>query len=121
MKRKNPSTSLDAYKQVTEEMLTGHYKKIVNGLKQLGTANADTIAKHIGLDTIQVSRRLIELERMEIVYKPGTVSLTKSKRKAFNYCLTGKGMPIVQAKEEKPKKQKPVIGKQMSFEEIFGL
>jgi len=126
MKKKVPSTSKDAHKRVSSEMLTGHYKKIIGALQALGTANACTIGKYCGLDMIQVSRRLSELEKLEadggleLVYKPGTVSLTSSKRKAFNYCLTGKGMPTVEPKPEKPAKRKPVTAKQLSFKEIFG-
>lgn len=88
-----PETSKKAYKQVSAEMLQGHYKKIVAALSVLGTCNYEKIADYVGLDKHAVGRRIGELERMQIIYKPGTQSLTKNNRQAFNYCLTGIGLP----------------------------
>lgn len=91
MSDKLPSTSIEAYKKVTPEMLQGHYGKILKALKILGTANYEKIANAVGLDKHQVGRRLSEMEEegRKWVHKPGTTSLTKSGRKAFDYSLTG--------------------------------
>ena len=84
-----PSTSIEAYKKVTPEMLQGHYGKILQALKILGTANYEKIATHVGLDRHAVGRRLKEMEEKQWVHKPGTKSKTKSERNAFDYSLTG--------------------------------
>lgn len=86
-KLKLPVTSIAAYKQAVPEMKAEHYRKIINALKELGSANYERIAEKAGLDRHQVGRRLSELERDQKVFKPGIQTLTKSGRKAFNYSL----------------------------------
>jgi predicted transcriptional regulator len=80
-----PQTSIDAYKAANPEMLSEHYKKILMGLIKLKTATYEEIASMITLDKSQVGRRLNELERMEIVFKPGLKKPTRSGRAAFVY------------------------------------
>lgn len=92
MEKQLPETSKEAYKKVSAEMLQGHWGKIIKSLKILGTANYEKISAHNGLEPHATARRLKELESMEIIYKPGTKSKTKSKRDAFDYCLTGQGL-----------------------------
>lgn len=93
MTRQLPTTSIDAFKQVTPDMLRGHYLKIMNALQSLGTCNYEKIADFVGMDRHAVGRRLKEMEGLQLIYKPGTKTNTKSGRQAFNYCLTGVGMP----------------------------
>lgn len=85
--RKLPVTSIAAYKQAVPEMKAEHYRKIIQALEQLGSANYERIAENAGLLPTQVGRRLSELERDQKVFKPGIQTLTKSGRKAFNYKL----------------------------------
>lgn len=92
MKKQLPETSKEAYKKVSAEMLQGHWGIIVKALKALGTANYEKISGFSFMERHQVGRRLKELEQMEIVYKPGSKSKTKSGRDAFDYCLTGQGL-----------------------------
>jgi len=87
MTRNNPSTSIDAFRQVTPDMLRGHYLNIIKALQSLGTCNYEKIADFVGMERHAVGRRLKEMEGLQLIYKPGTTSLTKSNRKAFNYCL----------------------------------
>lgn len=94
MKKKNlPSTSKEAYEKA-KPMMEDHYKKIIAGIKRVGIANYEKIAAHIGLDRHQVGRRLKEMEGLQLVYKPGTKSLTTSGRNAFDYQLTGEGQKV---------------------------
>lgn len=85
--RKLPETSYAANRAATIEMRSEHYRKIIAALTVLGSANYERIAEKAGLDRHQVGRRLSELERDQKVFKPGIQTLTKSGRKAFNYCL----------------------------------
>jgi predicted ArsR family transcriptional regulator len=87
--RKNPKTSTDAYRSVSIEMLNNHHGKIIKALKELGCGIYEEIASHLTMEKNQVSRRLVELERMELVWKPGATKPTKSGRKAYVYQLTG--------------------------------
>jgi predicted ArsR family transcriptional regulator len=108
-----PETSHRANEKMTYEMRVAHHQKIINALSQLGTANYETIANHVGMDKHQVGRRLSEIERQQPspIYKPGTQSPTKSGRMAMNYCLTGSGMPVI---EKQPAPQVTENIKQLS-------
>lgn len=88
MKKKNlPETSKEAHARVTPEMLSAHHSKIIKALERLGTATYEEMANYTGMDRHAIGRRLSELERMEIVYKPGEKRLTKSGRNAYLYTL----------------------------------
>lgn len=81
-------TSLDAYKSVDGKMLAEHYQRILAALDFLEIAIYEQIADGAGFpDKNQVSRRLKELENMELVYKTGTKAPTKSGRQAYQYRL----------------------------------
>ena len=94
-KRKQPSTSLEAYKQA-KPMISPHHEKIKSALSVLGKANYEKIAAFLTMEGNQISRRLKEMEILQIVYKPGSTTPTKSGRKSYDYCLTGLGMPIIE-------------------------
>lgn len=89
MSRKNPSTSHEAYRSVHEEMKKSHYGKIISALKVLGTGIYEEIADTAGMEKNQVSRRLLEMEGLQLVWKPGAKKPTKAGRNAFVYQLTG--------------------------------
>jgi len=83
-----PDTSLEAYRAVTPEQLREMYVKIQWALKSLGKANYEAIADFLNLpDRNMVSRRLKEMEGLEMIYKPGTKSLTTRKRNAYDYSI----------------------------------
>lgn len=88
MGHKVPSTSHAAYNQAKQGMIDSHHEKIKEALGVLGVANYEVIAAKCGLERHAVGRRLSEMEALQIVYKPGTKSKTKTNREAFNYCLT---------------------------------
>lgn len=92
MKRKNPSTSNEAWDQA-KHMVTAHHQKILDALKIIGSDTAEGIAKYLGMEHQQVNRRVSEMERLQLIYKPGTTKLTKTGRKAYVWCLTGQGQP----------------------------
>ena len=91
MERTNPQTSIDAWRSMDGKILADHYCKILTALDLLGTGIYEEIATQVGFtDKNQVSRRLAELERMELVYKTGEKGLTKSNRQAFKYKIRTK-------------------------------
>lgn len=101
---KIPSTSLEAYKMMTEPLLGEHHHKIIEALEILKKATSEEIAEFIGWDDKNRSaRRMSELEREQIVYKPGEKKKTKYGRNAFVYEL------VVQKKEPKEYKQIEII------------
>lgn len=91
MERINPATSHEAYKSMTKDLLSNHHTKIIEALNYLGNATFEEIAIHLQWDDKnRAARRLSELEREQIIYKPGEKRLTKSGRNAFVYALIKK-------------------------------
>lgn len=88
MERKLPITSIEAYDSVSYEMLSNHHKLIISALNFLGKATYEEIAGYLNWDDKnRAARRLSELERNQIIYKPGEKRLTKNGRKAYVYSL----------------------------------
>lgn len=78
MKRNNPDTSIVAYRSLTPEKLNGDYKKITDALKVLGTATYEQISEYIQCrEPNVVSRRMKELEEMQLIWKPGEKRLLR--------------------------------------------
>jgi hypothetical protein len=91
MSNKLPNTSIEAYHMMTDDLLSEHHKKIIEALTILKKATAEEIAEHIGWDDKNRSaRRMSELERDQIVYKPGEKRKTKYGRNAYVYELVKK-------------------------------
>lgn len=82
-----PQTSHDANKAATLEMRTKHWDKIKEALKVLKLATGEQIAAEAKMDYHAVMRRVGEMERNEMVYKPGTKIPTSTGRLAFQYAI----------------------------------
>ena len=96
MNNKNnlPETSLEAYKALHPETQRKMYDKIIEALKVLGTATYEELSDFLNCqDRNQISRRLKEMEGLQMIWKPGTKRLTKRNRNAFVYQLTGNSSP----------------------------
>lgn len=88
---KLPETSIEAYHSMTDDLLSDHHKKIINALTSLKRATAEEIAAYLGWDDkSRSSRRMSELERNQIIYKPGDKRKTKYGRNAYVYELVKK-------------------------------
>ena len=97
MERNNPTTSHEAYASMTPVILADHYQKILSSLSVLGKAIYEEIAVHNQWqDKNRVSRRIGELERMQLVYKTGEKKLTSSGRNANVYALVTNGQKSVE-------------------------
>lgn len=91
MERTNPTTSHEAYKSMTKDLLSNHHAKIVEALNYLGSATFEEIASYLKWDDRnRAARRLSELEREQIIFKPGEKRPTRSGRNAFVYTLVRK-------------------------------
>ena len=100
MNNKFPETSHEAHQSMTKQLLSNHHIKIIDALKVLKVATAEEIAIHLDWDDKNRSaRRMSELEREQIIYKPGGKRKTKYGRNAFVYSLikkeTVKSTPLV--------------------------
>lgn len=92
MERNNPYTSISAYRALTPEKLTKDYDGIISALKCLKQANYEQISHFLGWqDIVKCARRLKEMENASLIYKPGSKSLTKRNRQAYDYKLVENG------------------------------
>jgi len=95
--RNNPKTSIDAYNSIKGDVRQNHNAKIVSALLALKSATYEEIANYLKWDDKnRAARRLSELEREQIVYKPGEKRKTKSGRDAFVYRLFTAEVKLIQ-------------------------
>lgn len=88
MRKSNvPETSKDAFKSLDPVKLRDSYKQIVLALSELGSGTFEDIAKKMKVDKSVVWKRLSELERANILYRPGTKKTLKSGRLGFVWMI----------------------------------
>lgn len=88
MRKTNPpQTSIDAYRSLDPAKLSDTYKKIVLALSELGSGTFEDVAKKMKVDKSVVWKRLSELERAKIIYRPGTKKTLKSGRSGFIWMI----------------------------------
>jgi transcription initiation factor IIE alpha subunit len=75
----DPVTSYEAADSA-KDLASKHFSIIVDCLKAHGALGKDGIAKHSGLDSNQVARRLNELHNMELICLTGRTVKSKSGR-----------------------------------------
>lgn len=94
MKKSLPDTSIEAYKALQIDALQKMYQRIIRALEVLGMATYEELSDYLNCqDRNQVSRRLKEMEGLELIWKPGLKRQTKRHRNAYCYQLTGKSSP----------------------------
>ncbi len=103
MGHKVPATSLDAYKSQDESHIRKQYDGIVSALKVLKSASAEQIANHLKMQHVQINRRMSEMERLQMVWKPGGRVPTVTGRTAFAWQLTSEPDPIPTPVIKEPK------------------
>jgi DNA-binding Lrp family transcriptional regulator len=89
MKRPIVETSQMAYESLKAENVRDIYKRILNALKVLGSANTEKIADYIGVEHSRVHKRTKEMEGLEMIWRPGGKTLTKSGRQSFLWTIRG--------------------------------
>lgn len=88
MKKSNvPETSKEAFKSLDPARLRDSYKQIILALSELGSGTFEDIAKKMKADKSVVWKRLSELERANILYRPGTKKTLKSGRSGFVWMI----------------------------------
>ena len=88
MERKNPTTSIDAYKSLRIEDLNDTYREILVALGEIGKGTFEDIAAHMKCNKDKVWKRLSELQRMELIYRPGTKKMLKSGKMGYEWMRT---------------------------------
>jgi predicted ArsR family transcriptional regulator len=97
-----PETSIEAWHSVKNSMPEEHHAKILKALAELKSASAEQISTITNLDHWQVNRRLSELERKQLIYKPGGKVPTKTGRSANLWTLTTPPEPVIRKRIQIP-------------------
>lgn len=93
MTRNNPSTSTEAYHSLVPAEMQEIYRLILSALSVLNEATFEEIAAHMRVDKSRVWKRLSELDRMELIYRPGNKRPLKSGRSGFTWMLRNSATP----------------------------
>lgn len=98
-KRKNPPTSVEAYKSLQPDQIRAIYSKIIEALKVLGMASTEQISEYTTISHPKIHKRVSEMEKLEMIYRPGTRVPTKAGRTAYQWCLRN-NQPITEKSEK---------------------
>lgn len=90
-KREHCDTSADALASIKSEQMVALYRKIIEALKIIGQGSSQQISAYLTLEDDVVRKRLSELGRMGIIYKPGHKVPTKKKRDSYVWQLCSAG------------------------------
>lgn len=89
-------TSKEAYRSLDPDKLTETKRKILYSLSQLFRATHEDIAAHMKVDRSVVWKRMSELEKDGLIFRPGIKKALRSGRLGFVYQLSDKSMPKTQ-------------------------
>lgn len=88
MKRKNPETSVTAFRSLKIEEVNETYREILVALGELGKGTMEDISAHMKCSRDRVWKRLSELCKMELIYRPGTKKMLKSGKMGYEWMRT---------------------------------
>jgi predicted transcriptional regulator len=100
MKRKNPETSIEAYRSLDMGRINERYRKILAALGSIKEGTSEDIAEFMGVEPEVVWKRLSELMRMGLIYRPGNKRKMESGKMGFTW------MKVQPPAEEKDDLQK---------------
>jgi len=89
-KRKQPETSLEAYKSLDPAQMAEIYQKILWSLGQIGEGTFEQIAVSLRLPKERVWKRLSELQKQGLIYRPGNKLPLSSGRLGYTWKLVEK-------------------------------
>jgi predicted ArsR family transcriptional regulator len=92
MKRNNPSTSNEAYRQLKAERVRETYKQILFALSIIKEGTFEDIARQIGCKPDVIWKRLSELANDGKIYRPGNKRPLKSGRNGYTWMLITPGI-----------------------------
>ena len=96
---KMPETSREAYHSLNPANILEVHHRIMDALRILGNGTFEDIARQAKLEPQRVWRRLSELLKVDIVYRPGTKKPLRSGRNGFIWALTKPGEPTAPVTE----------------------
>lgn len=107
-KKKQPETSTAAYRSLDPDKLNERYTKILAALGRIKEGTFEQIAKAAKLEDRVVWKRLSELAKAGLIYRPGNKKKLRSGREGYTWMLTGA------VTEEMQKRESALDGKSVS-------
>lgn len=99
--RSVPETSRAAYESLDPEKISDIHRKILWALSQLmEDATYEEIAAFLKIEKSKVWKRISELLKAGLIYRPGTKKALRSGRAGYTYRLTDVATPKTQAFEK---------------------
>lgn len=95
-----PETSKAAFHSLDPDQLSEIHRKILYALSQLFEGSFEDIAAFLKVDKSTIWKRLSELHKDGLIYRPGTKKALRSGRAGYVWRLTDKSMPKTQAAEK---------------------
>lgn len=93
-------TSKEAYRSLDPDKLTETKRKILYALSQLFQGSHEDIAAYLKMERSVIWKRLSDLEKDGLIFRPGIKKALRSGRLGFVYQLSDKSMPKTQATEK---------------------
>ncbi len=107
-KKQVPDTSKAAFQSLDTSQLAEIYRNIMLALVKIGEGTTQEIAASAKEDHSRIWKRVSELGKMGIIYRPGNKRMMRSGRMGYTWMLTLEGVPKTEA-AEKALKGKPTI------------
>ena len=101
-KIKLPETSLSAYHSLKPEQMAEIYQKILWGLSQIKEGTFEDLSVCLRLPKEKIWKRLNELEKAKLIYRPGTKKVLTSGRLGFTWKLVEKDGSTQKVTESSP-------------------
>ena len=99
MKVVYPETSREAYKSLDPNKLNQTYRDILFALSKLGEGTYEDVSCFLKCNPSKVWKRLSELHKAELIYRPGNKRLLRSGRNGFTWMLSSSITPKTQTSE----------------------
>jgi hypothetical protein len=93
MARKIIDTSKEAFNSLDPSQLAEIYRNILYALAKLRYATTEEVAAFLKIDHSKCWKRFSELERQELIYRPGIKKILKSGRMGHTWGLRDKAIP----------------------------
>lgn len=84
-KRKNPETSVEAYRSIRPEDLAEIHQNILWALSQIKEGTFEEIAYALRIPKERVWKRLSELQKLGLIYRPGNKKALSSGRLGYTW------------------------------------
>ena len=89
-KKQQPETSLAAFRSLQPEQMAEIHQKIIWALGQITEGSYEDLASALRLPKERIWKRLSELLKAGLIYRPGNTKVLSSGRKGFTWRLVEK-------------------------------